>query len=50
MVNNSNDGIAVVDKNGHFLVFNQVLVELLGCGPLDSYQYDWSKSFNIYYR
>ncbi|WP_295795684.1 PAS domain S-box protein [Mucilaginibacter sp.] len=48
VVNNTNDGLAVVDKNGHFLIFNQAMIDLLGVEPVDSKTYDWSKRFNIY--
>jgi PAS domain S-box-containing protein len=50
VVNNTNDGLAVVDKNGHFLIFNQAMTDLLGTGPADSKTYDWSKKFNIYQK
>ncbi|MCO5945294.1 PAS domain-containing sensor histidine kinase [Mucilaginibacter flavidus] len=48
VVNNTNDGLAVTDKEGHFLIFNQAMIGLLGSGPVDSKTYDWSKKFNIY--
>jgi len=50
VVNNTNDGLAVVDENGHFLIFNQAMADLLGTGPADSKTYDWSKKFNIYQK
>jgi len=50
VVDNSNDGIAVTDKDGHFLIFNEVMADLLGCQPVDSKTYDWAKKFNIYHH
>lgn len=50
VVNNTNDGLAVTDREGHFLVFNQAMIDLLGVEPVDSKTYDWSKKFNIYQR
>ncbi|MEP6614383.1 MAG: PAS domain S-box protein, partial [Mucilaginibacter sp.] len=48
VVNNTNDGLAVTDREGHFMVFNQAMIDLLGVEPVDSKTYDWSKRFNIY--
>ncbi|GAC1312360.1 MAG: PAS domain-containing sensor histidine kinase [Mucilaginibacter sp.] len=50
VVNNSNEGIAVTDKNGHFLIFNEVMVDLLGTKPIDSTTYDWAEKFQMYHR
>ena len=50
VVENSNEGIAVTDREGHFLIFNKVMADLLGCQAVDSKKYDWAKAFNIYNR
>jgi PAS domain S-box-containing protein len=50
VVNNSNEGMAVTDRNGHFLIFNEVMADLLGVAPVDSKTYDWAKKFNIYHK
>ncbi|HVW98802.1 MAG TPA: PAS domain S-box protein [Mucilaginibacter sp.] len=50
IVTNTNDGLAVTDKNGHFLIFNEAMIGLLGAGPVDSETYDWSKKYNIYHQ
>jgi PAS domain S-box-containing protein len=49
IIDNSNDGIAVTDLNGHFIIFNRAMVELLGVGQTDSGEFDWSNLFQIYY-
>lgn len=49
VIQNSAEGIAVVDQNGHFVLFNEVMKELLGTGPVDSKNYEWARIFNIYY-
>lgn len=48
VINNTNEGMAVTDRHGHFVIFNDTMVELLGTEPVDSKTYDWSKKFNIY--
>jgi PAS domain S-box-containing protein len=48
VVNNSNDGIAVTDKSGQFLIFNDVMASLLGFVPENSVTFDWAKKVNIY--
>ncbi|GAC1562733.1 MAG: hypothetical protein NVS3B13_36110 [Mucilaginibacter sp.] len=40
VVSNSNEGIAVADKNGHFLIFNDAMIDLLGIPPVNSKTYD----------
>ncbi|MGN6394945.1 MAG: PAS domain S-box protein [Mucilaginibacter sp.] len=50
VVENTNEGIAVTNKQGQFVIFNNAMVELLGVQPVNSTTYDWAKSFNIYDR
>lgn len=50
VVDESNDGIAVTDIEGHFVIFNQTMIDLLGVEPIDSKTYDWGKEFKIYYK
>lgn len=50
VVDNTNDGVAVTNKQGQFVIFNNAMIELLGVHPVDSKTYDWAKSFNIYDR
>lgn len=49
IIDNSNDGIAVVDLAGHFIIFNTAMAELLGAEQTDSAGFDWSNLFQIYY-
>lgn len=50
VVDNTNEGVAVTNKQGQFVIFNNAMIELLGVQPVDSKTYDWAKSFNIYDR
>lgn len=50
VVENTNEGVAVTNKQGQFVIFNNSMIELLGVQPVDSKTYDWAKSFNIYER
>ena len=49
IIDNSNDGIAVVDLKGHFIIFNSAMRDLLGVERTDSNAFDWSNLFRIYY-
>jgi len=49
IIDNSNDGIAVVDVAGRFIVFNRAITELIGVERTDSNEFDWSNLFQIYY-
>jgi PAS domain S-box-containing protein len=48
IVENAEEGIAVSDLNGRFIIYNRAMVELLGVQKTDSETYDWSKIFSIY--
>jgi len=50
VVDNTNEGVAVTNKQGQFVIFNNAMIEMLGVQPVDSKTYDWAKSFNIYDR
>jgi PAS domain S-box-containing protein len=48
IVENAEEGIAVADLEGHFIIYNRAMVELLGVQQTDSKSYDWSKIYNIH--
>jgi PAS domain S-box-containing protein len=48
IVDNAEEGIAVTDLDGHFIIFNRAMVELIGVQQTDSKSYDWSKIYNIH--
>jgi len=48
IVENADEGIAVSDLNGRFIIYNRSMVELLGVQQTDSETYDWSNIFSIY--
>lgn len=48
IVENADEGIAVSDLNGRFIIYNRAMVELLGVQQTDSETYDWSNIFSIY--
>jgi PAS domain S-box-containing protein len=48
IVENAEEGIAVTDLEGHFIIYNRAMVELLGVQQTDSKSYDWSNIYNIH--
>jgi PAS domain S-box-containing protein len=48
IVENAEEGIAVTDLEGHFIIYNRAMVELLGVQQTDSKAYDWSNIYNIH--
>jgi PAS domain S-box-containing protein len=48
IVENATEGIAVSDLDGHFLIYNQAMVDLLGVKQTDSETYSWSSIYNIH--
>lgn len=48
IVDNAEEGIAVTDLEGHFLIYNRAMVDLLGVQQTDSKTYDWSNIYNIH--
>lgn len=49
IVENADEGIAVSDLNGRFIIYNRAMIELLGVQQTNSETYDWSNIFNIYH-
>jgi PAS domain S-box-containing protein len=50
IVENAEVGIAVADLDGHFIIYNQAMVELIGVQQQDSRTYDWPNLYNIHDR
>lgn len=48
IVENAEEGIAVTDLEGHFIIYNRAMIELLGVQQTDSKSYDWSHIYNIH--
>jgi PAS domain S-box-containing protein len=43
-----NDGVVVADKNDKFLLFNKAAEDMIGLGPMDVPQADWSAAYGCY--
>jgi PAS domain S-box-containing protein len=48
IVANADEGIAVSDLDGRFIIYNRAMVELVGVQQTDSETYEWSHIFSIY--
>jgi PAS domain S-box-containing protein len=48
IVEHAEEGIAVADLEGHFLIYNQTMVDLIGVQQKDSRTHDWSNLYNIH--
>lgn len=43
-----NDGVVVADRNDKFLLFNKAAEDMIGLGPMDVPQADWSAAYGCY--
>jgi PAS domain S-box-containing protein len=48
IVENADEGIAVADLDGHFIIYNQAMVDLIGVQQKDSKSHDWSNLYQIH--